>query len=509
MSHNILVVRFSSLGDIVLTEPLYPKLKSVWPDCRISVAVKEKYVSVLEDNPYLDHVLVLGESESIFSFAERVRRQKFDILIDLHDNLRSNLLSWLSNIPRRVRYKKAALHRRLFVTRRISHPELQRRVVDRYLDTLTALGAKPAGGASPKADASRRPAILHASVRDFSKILVVQTAFLGDAVLTLPMFQAIKLKYPDSKIDVLCTPEIREIFADNPHINELLVMDKRNADRGISALGQWSRKIRGKYSVALVPHRSFRSALLIWLSGIPRRVGFDNSQGKWFFTDRVTFDWEMHDSERNLKLLEVIGVKSARPVFQLAMSGSQETFNAFLKEQGIPSVAKIVGMNPGAMWNTKRWLPEGFAKVADSLIKEHQCSVILFGSGKDKPIIQSVISAMSGKAVNLAGKTDLRTLSFLISKCSLFVTNDSGPMHLACASGVPVVAVFGPTTRELGFFPYGEKSAVVELDMACRPCSLHGGNVCPLTHFKCMRDITPEMVLAPCRKFLSESVSKV
>ncbi|MBI3012912.1 MAG: glycosyltransferase family 9 protein, partial [Elusimicrobia bacterium] len=182
-------------------------------------------------------------------------------------------------------------------------------------------------------------------------------------------------------------------------------------------------------------------------------------------------------------------------------------FKQFCDSHHIPEGKMLIGMNPGSMWKTKRWLPEYFAQVADTLQKERNCQIILFGSDQDKTAVRSVCSFMKSPVINLCGKTDLKTLTSLISRCSLFITNDSGPMHLASAAGVPLVAIFGPTTRELGFFPLGDKSVVVELELPCRPCSLHGGDRCPLKHFKCMRDLRPEVVLRQCRLFL-QSVSQ-
>ena len=492
---KILVIRFSSLGDVVLTTPVYRNLKEAWPESTLVAAVKAKYAGVLEGNPSVDRVLALPDHESLLAFARRVRRERFDIVIDLHANLRSRVVTALSGAARKVRYRKAALERRLFVARRVKRPELGRHTVDRYLDVLRELGLEPrAYTPEIHPQGGLKPA-------DF-RILVVQTAFLGDAVLTTPMFSALRAAYPSARIAVLCTPAIRDVFSGNPNIDEVLAMDKKGKDRGPAAIWRWAGMLRGRFDVAVLPHRSFRSALLIWLAGIPKRIGFRNSQGRMFLTDAVPFDWKTHDSERNLKLLEPLGVRPSEPRIEVPMKPDFD-FDRFLKEHGIRPGTRLVGMNPGSVWRTKRWIPEHFAQVADRLIEETGCQVLLFGGPADAEAVQAVMKAMRRKPVDLCGRTDLKTLAVLISRCSLFVTNDSGPMHLATAAQVPVVAVFGPTTRELGFFPYGEKSEVVELDLACRPCSLHGGDRCPLGHFKCMRDISPERVLAACRKFLS------
>lgn len=500
---KILVIRFSSLGDVVLATPVFRNLKEKYKDCEVTVAVKGEYVDVLSWNPYIDHLFVLWEDTSLLSLVRAVRQEKFDILIDLHNNLRSNLVSFFSGARLKIRYRKDILARRLFVKRKIKTPELNRHTAQRYLETLKMIGIDQPGNFKPeiffdRAVEQKRPPL---------RFLVVQTAFLGDAVLTTPLLSSLYNHFPTCKISVLCTPEIKPIFTGNQEIGEILVMDKRGKESGIFSLWNWAQRLRGRYDIVLLPHRSFRSAFLVWLAGIPKRIGFENSGGKIFLTDVVPFQWEMHDSNRNLRLLEALGIQAEEPVLKLPARESPFDFKQFCDSHHIPEGKMLIGMNPGSMWKTKRWLPEYFAQVADTLQKERNCQVILFGSDQDKTAVRSVCSFMKSPVINLCGKTDLKTLTSLISRCSLFITNDSGPMHLASAAGVPLVAIFGPTTRELGFFPLGDKSVVVELELPCRPCSLHGGDRCPLEHFKCMRDLRPEVVLRQCRLFL-QSVSQ-
>lgn len=153
---------------------------------------------------------------------------------------------------------------------------------------------------------------------------------------------------------------------------------------------------------------------------------------------------------------------------------------------------------------TKQWCPEYFAKVADTLIESMGCEVVLVGGQKDKKVADQVESCMKQTPVNLCGKTGLKVLTSVIGVCKLFITNDSGPMHIACVLGVNVIALFGPTTQEMGFFPYGKNSVVVEKDLECRPCSLHGGKQCPKGHFRCMKDVKPEEVLQVCEKIINQ-----
>ena len=176
---------------------------------------------------------------------------------------------------------------------------------------------------------------------------------------------------------------------------------------------------------------------------------------------------------------------------------------ARLAEAGIAPGARLAGVHPGAAWATKRWLPERFAELCRRLKAEGLTPVLVGGPGD--AALGAEIAAASG-AANLVGKTDLEELKSLMGRLSLFVTNDSGPMHLAAAAGVPVVAIFGATTRELGFFPYGSGHRVVEAPLACRPCGLHGAKSCPEGHFLCMRLLSVDAVHRACREALGREV---
>jgi ADP-heptose:LPS heptosyltransferase len=164
---------------------------------------------------------------------------------------------------------------------------------------------------------------------------------------------------------------------------------------------------------------------------------------------------------------------------------------------------KVVGINAGSVWATKRWLAAGFAAVADRIIRDLKARVIFVGGAKDAASVNEVLTMMKEQPLNWVGETTLKELVAVVARCQAFLTNDSGPLHIAVASLVPTVAIFGPTTRELGFFPYGSGHVVIEKDLACRPCGLHGADRCPLGHFKCMKDITPDEVFAAVRSQLS------
>jgi heptosyltransferase II len=477
---KILIVRFSSLGDIVLALPLLQRLRAAYPTDYLAALTKEEYADVLKGANALNEVMTLAPGESISSVSRRVRRAAFDVILDLHANFRSRIVCALSGAARVVRYRKAALSRRLYVRWRLNSDDLKVHTLDRYLDTLRRLDPK-------------EPLFLGSTP---SKILLVQTAFLGDAVLTTPLLGALREQFPQTKITVLSTPEIAEVFERHPAVSEVIRFDKRRNER--SWLKKWilvRRLAAHRFDLAMIPHRSLTSALLAWLAGIPRRVGFSTSQGRWLLTDVVPFEWGVHDVDRNLALLTAIGVQNPTGDLWLKPDeAARQRVTDRLRALGVKPEDKLVGINPGSVWVTKRWLPEGFAAVADRLIREEGARVVFIGGCQDEPAMRRILSMMKEVPINWVGQTTLKELMAVIARCRVFLTNDSGPLHIAVASHVPTVALFGPTTRELGFFPYGNGHTVIEKDLPCRPCGLHGADRCPLEHFQCMKLITAEEV---------------
>lgn len=473
---KILVIRLSSLGDVVLTAPVFAALRQAYPDAHITAAVKKAFADALASNPAITEVMSLGPEESLVSFVRRIREAQYDIVIDLHANLRSRLISFFSGALRRARYRKAALARRFFVRWRLSSGELQRHTLDRYMDTLLELG-------------------IPAALQPPQSILLIQTAFLGDAVLTTPLMTAIHEKFPSAKLSVLCTPEVSEVFGNHAAKPEILIFDKRGAHRSFLSRWQLGKSLRARsFDWAIIPHRSFTSAMIAALAGIPRRVGFSRSQGRWLFTHIVPFQWGVHDVDRNLALLEPLGARISEGKLGMRPDPeAQASVSKRLQEAGVAASDRVLGINPGSVWATKRWLPEGFAAVADHAIQKG-LKVVFVGGSKDKSTVDAVTALMKEKAVDWVGKTSLKELIAVIARAQVFLTNDSGPMHIAAACGVPTVAIFGPTTKELGFFPYGSGHTVIEKNLSCRPCGLHGHEKCPLGHFQCMRTITADEV---------------
>lgn len=345
-------------------------------------------------------------------------------------------------------------------------------------------------------------------MRTIDRILIVQTAFLGDVVLTLPLLQVTRDFFAGSKVDILVVPRSADICQNHPDINEIIEFDKNGSDRGISGFRRTVGRLRKKdYHLALIPHRSLRSASLAFLAGIPLRVGFTKSTGKFLFTKRVPYEKQMHEIERNLSLLSGLGI-NALP-FQLPRvfpsPDDRRIVHEILQSAGISNAAKVVGIAPGTIWNTKRWLKEGFSRLSAMLVSDGY-QIILMGSKDDVPLCEEV-KLLSGVSHvhNFAGKLSILQSAELIRRCSVMVSNDSAPMHLSVSVGTPVVAIFGATVPAFGFAPRGEHDIVVETrGLSCRPCSIHGGATCPINTFECMNKITPERVYLRVRDILQK-----
>ncbi len=344
------------------------------------------------------------------------------------------------------------------------------------------------------------------SAARWENVLILQTSFLGDTVLTLPLISEVRRRYPVKKLSVLCLPPSRELLQDHPAIDEIITYDKKNSDRGWQGLRRSAARVREKqFTVALTPHKSLRSALLLYLAGIPHRVGFRESRGWFLFQQRAERNPRLHDVERNLSVLHAFGVRPddcRRTIDMPVAPAVQQTVDEKLRALGVGGRELIFGVNPGSVWPTKRWSPAGFAALIRMLREKHDCQVLLFGGSDDAAVVQDVQRRCGDAAISLVGRIGLRELAAAISRCRVFVTNDSGPMHIAVARQIPIVAVFCATTPDLGFYPYTSEAIVVQRDLGCRPCASHGGRRCPLGTEDCIRQISPQTVMQAVEKLL-------
>jgi heptosyltransferase-2 len=332
-----------------------------------------------------------------------------------------------------------------------------------------------------------------------SSSLVIQTSFLGDTVLTTPLLAQLANRGP---VDVVTTPASAGLLANHPAVRTVIPYDKRGEDRGLVGLWRLARRLRANhYDVALLAQGSWRSAALALLAGIPSRLGFATSAGRWLYTKRVPYRDDLHHAARLLMLARPNG-REATPEEQrpsLAPGAAERAaVDALLREHGVTPSDRLAAVAPGSVWGTKRWpyYPELVADLA------HDARVVVLGSAADAPLTEAIMAA-APSAIDATGRLSLLASAELLGRCGVLVTNDSAPMHLASAMGTPTVAIFGPTVPEFGFGPLAPRVSVVGHDtLPCRPCDRHGPQRCPLGHHRCMRELSPSMVAERARTLL-------
>ncbi|OGS10953.1 MAG: hypothetical protein A2234_00030 [Elusimicrobia bacterium RIFOXYA2_FULL_58_8] len=478
---RILVIRMSSLGDIILAAPVFRNLKEKWPLARVDILVKPQFLGTVSKNAFIDNAVPFT---GFLAALRTINSTRYDIIIDLHATLRSRLICLATRCPLKLRYRKDSLARKLFVNFRIPSPALEKHTLDRYLDVLAPLGVPVLHHGPELGDwitGTPGPALKPGPLR----ICLLQSAFLGDCVLTLPLLKKLRETLPGAAISVVTRPEAAEVFEASGLAAEIIEDRKKSSSSAFAEFNRLSAELSKRaFDAAIIPHRSLRSALLAWRSAIPIRIGFSSSAGSFLFTHRVPFSWLLHDVERNLALLSPLAgdLKTSFPGIRA---------NAEAAARFSPPPGLTAGINAGSAWATKRWPKEKWARLIRKLYSEYGARVLMVGGSGEKAW-NSEIEDLAGPecCFNLTGKTSMAELMEAIRPLKVFVSNDSGPMHIAAALGVPAVGIFGPTTRELGFFPYGSANRVVQTAVACRPCALHGSGHCPRGHFLCMRLLT-------------------
>jgi len=339
------------------------------------------------------------------------------------------------------------------------------------------------------------------------RVLVIQTAFLGDVVLTTPLVRALKQGLPEVEIAVLTLPSTSEVFKNNPQAAEIITYDKRATQKGvINLLGLVKELKRRKFDAALIPHRSLRSAFLAWEADIPLRVGFTSSSGYYFLNREVSYWGDSHEVERVLELLSGLGLEVVKSPPELFPDEEDHKWVAEFLDDNMDDWVAIA---PGSVWPTKRWLSERFAQLANMVAGDFRCGVVFVGGEEDRFLCRKIAEDVKGKSLVAAGEASVLQSAALLSKCRLLISNDSAPVHLASAVGTKVVDIYGPTVPQFGFYPYGEGHRIVEVEhLYCRPCSKHGPKRCPEGHFRCMREITVERVFEAVAALLVKTTEK-
>ncbi len=367
---------------------------------------------------------------------------------------------------------------------------------------------------------------LHLEQLANAKILVRVPNWIGDAVMCLPALRELRRALPQAKLALVGRPWVLDVLpAAELHCNTI-AYDTRREHRGI--VGRWrlvSSLRREKFDAAILFQNAFDAAMVTAFAGIPIRAGYARHGRRLFLTHPVEGprpgETPPHEAYYYLELLRRMGLIPVLPEVQEIRlreaepdrSVAREQLRKFLCEQtsraeGASAFAKstsqlLVGIGAGASFGTaKRWPGERYAELAARLSKDLGAAAIFFGSPEERPLVESLLASAGDAAVSLAGKTSLQDFIRLVPGCDLYVTNDTGTMHVAAALGVPTLAIFGPTD-EHGTSPLGPGAHVITGEAYCRPCKLRH---CPIDH-RCMTSVSVEAVLRAARIRLETAVT--
>ena len=336
------------------------------------------------------------------------------------------------------------------------------------------------------------------------KILVRSTNWIGDAVMTTPAMGALRAAFPNAEVAVVANPLVAELFSPHPFSDRVIVFDKRGSHKGAGGFLRFCLGLRKeRFDLAVLFQNAVEAAILSLLAGIPRRAGYRTDGRGLLLTHPVgvgKYEKSLHHTQYYAHMLGQLGIRGGDGLPRLNCT-PEEILRA--REQ-LGGGGNWVAINPGASYGSaKRWYPKRFAAVADHLVRELGFSAVLTGGPSETELGRDIEKAMRGRPLNLVGRTSVREMMAVLSLCHLAVTNDSGPMHVAAAFGVPTVALFGSTDHR-ATSPFSSRIRIVRNRVDCAPCLKRR---CPTDH-RCMDGISVENVLEAVGSLLSIDVSR-
>lgn len=323
---------------------------------------------------------------------------------------------------------------------------------------------------------------------NFSNILIRATNWVGDAVMSLPALRAIRERFPKARISVLAKPWVADLYGREAFLDEIILYSGESPWRTGHEL-----RVR-RFDCAILLQNAFEAAWIAWLARIPARIGYKTDGRRLLLTRGVNVpklgEIPRHERFYYLEMLRRAGLMDSLPACEEIR---------LRRDQAASNGKRVIGVSPGAAYGTaKRWLPERFAEAAGELAKARGASIALFGSKSERGLCEQVALQLNGcQVINYAGETTLAQFIELAEGCELFLTNDSGAMHIASALGVPTVAIFG-ATDDTTTGPTGSNARVVRHPVDCSPCLLRE---CPIDH-PCMTGVNAERVVREALELL-------
>ena len=367
----------------------------------------------------------------------------------------------------------------------------------------------------------------------YKNILVINLMQIGDLMLTTPVLGALRKAYPRAQLTLLADTRWRELVEYNPHLDACLFMDKKGEDKGFVKLWKFIRKVRAQhFDLVINLHRNERASAVAAFSGAKRIVGYSKPLFSLFFDQtmqnpsvahhigwgpggilpphRYVPGWE-HQVHAHLNVLrQTLGIEPDDGGLEMALSPENQQKADVLWQEHFTTEDKVIALNIGASWETKRWPDSYFAQCADTFI-EQGYKLAFFGGPMDLDIVNKCISQMQHKdneALHIfTGKVSLAVLAGLLRKCSLFLTTDSGPMHIGVAMNLPVITMFGASPVP-GFYPYDGRSVLLKSPESCHPCGIHKCPKAGADNLVCMKNIPVAAALYYAEELLEKFQGK-
>ncbi|MBI3258720.1 MAG: glycosyltransferase family 9 protein [Ignavibacteriae bacterium] len=333
------------------------------------------------------------------------------------------------------------------------------------------------------------------NITEFSQFAIIQTAFLGDVALTLPLADAIRHYQPEAEITFVTTPIAAPLVECSDSVSRVLKYDKRKTHSGLKGISLIADELKqSSIDCIIAPHRSLRTTLLSILAHPKYSIGFSRNAASFLYSKRVNYFTRLHEVERNIMLLTAFDdiqnpiEKPISPPSITIPNFDNENVSNLINHYQLYS--PIIAFAPGSVWATKRWCEEYFISTSEYFVsKGYSC--VFIGGNEDSELCNRL--AVASGAISLAGETSIVQTIDLLKRCGAILTNDSAPTHLAWIAGCPAVTIFGATSPKIGFAPRGDRSVIIQNEtLACRPCAIHGGNQCPLGTLECMKSVRPE-----------------
>jgi heptosyltransferase-2 len=328
------------------------------------------------------------------------------------------------------------------------------------------------------------------------KILVIQTAFLGDLILSTTLFKKIKLKHPNSHITLIVNKGTEQILSNNPNIDTILPVDKKQTFKNPLKFIKFLFELQKEnFSICYSPHFSHRSSLISFFSGAKIRIGYKESGFGFLHTKTYPRPLRgVHEVQKLLQLVDSVGLE--RPEIFL-----NKEVNGEIKSK-MEDVSEFIVVAPSSIWETKRMPIEKFIELVRQILENTPYTPVIIGSKNDKYLSDQIVNVHGSKVVDMTGRTNLMELSYIISRAKCVISNDSSPIHIASAFNIPTLAIFGATITDFGYTPLSERHTISEVSLECRPCGIHGGNICPKQHFRCMMDQNIEEIFLKLKDLL-------